>query len=230
MRFVKKSKFSSSIKTHGIHGLIILTSSSVDDIRITDSGVDSEQTSVTTTTSEVNVSQQQASNYMVNEEEDTSQDDISVNSRDEIEREKVRNMKYYFEQEIRLRQRNGSNSGSRSRPGSVIIPDVFTKDDSAIPTTYNSFFKPSVSKSIGYSKNMSASTPNLNYYSEKAFDEKETFKNQYDDSDKINFEKDRRKSVSSESGSSTTIGEDSGEINIIHYAESQLGKSSHINY
>ena len=72
MRFVKKSKFSSSIKTHGIHGLIILTSSSVDDIRITDSGVDSEQTSVTTTTSEVNVSQQQVSNYMVNEEHTVS--------------------------------------------------------------------------------------------------------------------------------------------------------------
>ena len=101
-----------------------------DDIRITDSGVSSD-TSNTNNSSEVRVE--------IAEEklDSSSQDDASsINSRDEIEREKVNRMKRMFEEKIQTNKVSHlSQNRASSRPNSIIVPEVFKVDKSSIIPT-----------------------------------------------------------------------------------------------
>ena len=98
-----------------------------DDIRITDSGVSSD-TSNTNNSSDVRIE-------IVEEklEKDCSQDDTSsINSRDEIEREKVLKMKMMFEEKIHTNKVSHSLiNRAKTRPNSVVVPEVFKLDQSS---------------------------------------------------------------------------------------------------
>ena len=95
-----------------------------EEIRITDSGVDSEQTSITTN-SELIIDVTQSA--VAVDISSSSQDDItSTDSRDDIEKEKVHKMKNYFEYQSTNRQ---GDQTSKSDPGRLVIPEIFTKNN-----------------------------------------------------------------------------------------------------
>ena len=95
-----------------------------EEIRITDSGVDSEQTSITTN-SELIIDVTQSA--VAVDISSSSQDDItSTDSRDDIEKEKVHKMKNYFEYQTTNRQ---GDQTSKSDPGRLVIPEIFTKNN-----------------------------------------------------------------------------------------------------
>lgn len=108
-----------------------------DDIRITDSGVSSD-TSNTNNSSEVRIE-------IVEEKlEDSSQDDVSsINSRDEIEREKVSRMKRMFEEKIHINKVSQTSiDKAKSRPNSVMVPEIFRVDKASIIKTNTNAFPP----------------------------------------------------------------------------------------
>ena len=95
-----------------------------DDIRVTDSGVDSEQTSLTTSSETRVIVDQAAAFNLVADYQESSEDVESNDSRNDIEQEIVWNMKNYFEAK---RFSSNSDGSKTKRPGSVIIPEVFTQ-------------------------------------------------------------------------------------------------------
>ena len=105
--------------------------SAQEEIRITDSGVDSEQTSITTS-SEVRVDAVQSSafNIQLANQENGSQDEVSsVDSRNDIEEEIVYTRKSFFEG----KKFSPSMSPAKSRPGSIVIPEAFRHESFASP-------------------------------------------------------------------------------------------------
>ena len=110
--------------------------------------MDSEQTSETATNSEVRVE-------MTGEQDNSSQEDASsINSRDEIEREKVLNMKRMFEEKMlksKVSQTTTMGTKYKSRPNSITVPDVFKVDNFShlhVPTLQKSSSFPALSQPV----------------------------------------------------------------------------------
>ena len=91
-------------------------------------------------TSNTNISSEVRIEIVEEKLENSSQDDVSsINSRDEIEREKVSRMKRMFEEKIHTNKvSHTSINKAKSRPNSVMVPEIFRVEQSfSIKTNTN---------------------------------------------------------------------------------------------